>query len=92
MATVVDLTQVQVAQTTPLPNGQISGLYWVPDSAKPLSIDQTSIVGVGYFWDQVGKRILDGVVVVYISNVTTAPPILVTDSYTTIKGYITANP
>ena len=93
MATVVDLTQVQVTAENPVPTtGIIPGAYVIPDSSSSISINQTSIVGVGYFWDPSGQRILDGVVQVYIANLGVVQPIIVTDSYATIKGYITANP
>ena len=95
MATIVELTQVQLSQETGGKNygGQNGpiGIYWIPESAKPISINQAHIIGVGYYWDVIANRILDGIVQVYLSSPLIVP-IVVTDSYATIEGYIAANP
>ena len=88
MATIVELTQVQVAQETSY-TGPI-GQYWIEGSETPISLDQAYLIGVSKFWDSVGKRYLKNVVHVYLSTKQMSP-IVVTDSYATIVGYITAN-
>ena len=92
MATIVELTQVQIVIETGVPGITTPiGSYWVPESAKPISINQAHIIGVGYYWDPMANRILDGIVQVYLSSPLMVP-IVVTDSYATIEGYIAANP
>ena len=92
MATVVELTQVQLARETGVAgiNGSI-GNHWVQGSEKSLSVNQTNIIGVGYFWDDVKEEYINGIVLVYLSPPVISP-IVVTDSYATIAGYIAANP
>jgi hypothetical protein len=86
MATVVELTQIQIGTKQPGP-----GQYAVENSQTPLSINQANIIAVSQYWDAVGKVYIPNVRLIYL----TAPyiiPIAVTDSYATIAAYIVANP
>tara|TARA_R110002073_G_scaffold20238_2_gene72903 strand:+ start:202 stop:459 length:258 start_codon:yes stop_codon:yes gene_type:complete len=85
MATVVSLTQIQVGTNQPGP-----GTYLIEGSETSLSLNQVNIIGVAEYWDPTKLVYLDARLVfldIPVNNVIT-----VTDDYTTIVGYITANP
>ena len=93
MATVVELTQVQIAPTSGGGNGgSPTGLYWVQGSEQPISINQQSIAAVGYYWDMKNAKIIQGIVIIYLTGLPQMTQIVVTDSYATVAAYIAANP
>jgi hypothetical protein len=85
MATVVELTQIQIGTKQPGP-----GKYAVENSQTPLSINQANIIGVSQYWDDAGKAYIPNVRLIYLTSPSIIP-IAVTDSYATIAAYIAAN-
>jgi hypothetical protein len=86
MATVVELTQIQIGQQQASDPGQ----YIIEGSETPLSLNQANIIGVSEYWDALGEVYLPNTRLIYLST-SSIIPIAVTDSYATIAGYITAN-
>jgi hypothetical protein len=91
MATVVELTQVQLAPTYGGNGGGPTGVDWVRGSEQPLNVDRKYIIGVGPYWDVTTKKIIPGISVLYIGTQPQPVPITVTDSAETIIGYMEAN-
>jgi hypothetical protein len=85
MATIASLTQVQIGNKLPNP-----GQYIIQGSETPLSLDQANIIGVVEYWDASTNVYLDARLI--FLNTFLLTPIVVTDSYAIIVGYITANP
>jgi hypothetical protein len=86
MATVVELTQIQIGRQQASDPGQ----YAIQGSETPLSLNQANITGVSEYWDSIGDVYLPNTRAIYLS-ITSPAPIAVTDSYATIAAYIAAN-
>jgi hypothetical protein len=84
MATNITLTTVTIL--TDSPGGE---QYWNDNTATPFYITQLQIVGVSAYYSTVNKGFLSGIVRVLLNN---GIELIVTDSYSTIQGYMDTNP
>jgi hypothetical protein len=80
----VTFTQIQLIQSKSS-TGLPAGLYWNTDSASPIDIDPTKIVGVGYAWDATTSKYIPGAIQVFLIN---AISFFSSDSYESVVEYM----
>ena len=93
MATVVNLTQVQVAN-----NSSNSGQYIVEDSGTTISLNRENIIGVTDYWDFICRNVETGAPtprylnarLVYLTT-SVLPVIVVSNSKSSIAALIALN-
>ena len=84
MATNITLTTVSILIDSP--GGE---QYWNNNTATPFYITQLQIVGVSAYYSTVNRGFLPGIVKILLSS---GIELIVTDSYSTIQGYMDTNP